>query len=277
MNELYNFSNQFYLQFESLKSFGKNKYWYIFGSALAVIAFFASIIYWVIEFYIEPSFFSPNLLLIIIIEIVMIITIDKFRNKKRQYILEQDMFKTLNIKTIDEAKLQYLKEYFRCSQSDLYNISEKISKSMESSKNLANEKSTIETFFNFIYNMDATQRVLSLFVVLCSIVLILSVNTGQNLHTVLETFDSVASDTIIKLYFTIVFITLAIGWGIVFMFKILRNICLYFSLIILARYERNIGTVNYLLRDLNNLCSFRAPIKDRVQFREKANKAFKRN
>ncbi|MEJ6077619.1 hypothetical protein MT391_03580 [Vibrio sp. 1-Bac 57] len=282
MNELYRFSNQYYLQFESLKSFEKHKYWYVFGSLFTTIAFFTSFIIWSNTIFKGQSDNVFNLYFwgIVITEIVMGIVVFELKSKNKKYILKSiSNSEKRNIKTIDEAKTIYLTRYFRCSQYEFVKISEQISKSIERSNKLSNKNSKIEVIFNFIYNIDANQRVLSLFVVLCSIILILSVNTGQNLYTVIETFSHSSFDSIRNLYFSVLFITLIVGIGSVFIFKILRNTLLYFSLVILARYERNLGTVKYLLADINNLGTFRMPInrKKLPALREKPNKAFKRN
>ena len=116
----------------------------------------------------------------------------------------------------------------------------------------SNDRSKIEKVFLFFYNKDSNPRILTLFVIVCSLITVLSVSAGQNLYTVLDGFSGSNLSSIFSVYFFILILVVVFGFGISLVFNIAQRVLIFCSLIFLGESVRNVETVKYMIRDLNN-------------------------
>ncbi|MCF6257638.1 MAG: hypothetical protein L3J98_11175 [Gammaproteobacteria bacterium] len=120
-----------------------------------------------------------------------------------------------------------------------------------------NEKTNIEKIFNFIYEDNAKPRIITLFVMLFSIITILSIAGGQNINTVISSYSSIEYIEIITLYGIILFVCIASGVGASSIYKESKKIFILLSLEYCNESDKNPETIKYIIRDLNNYHEFK--------------------
>lgn len=258
MEELFRVTNEYYSRLESFKAHGAFKNLYFLGVLISAIMFITFSVFLLQEIIVQKiqniySLWFLWFLLAIGSEFLMLFMMNKLRDKKEQNFIKTIETQTgIHCKTLEEAKVELLKNYFSCEQIEFSDLAEKIIKMLNIACQFSNDKSQIEKFFSFIYNSEANSRILTLFVLMCSIIIVLTVNTGQNLYTVMDSFSGSNWGSINFLYLFFIFLVVVLGFGISQVFSFAQKVLIFVSLIFLGKTTRNVETVKYMIRDLNN-------------------------
>jgi len=262
MEEIYRVANKYYKNLESLSAYGGiiNKYF---------LTVFISLLTFIIGSYLyigetfpsnsegERSIVNYWFILTILGELALLFSLSKLKDRKEKNILN---ISSRKLKTacsdISEAKINLLKSYFSCEQSEFAEVAKSINSMLEIASQSSNNKSIFEILFSFIYNKESNSRILTLFILFCSIVVILSVNTGANLYTVIDFFAASKFGELVSIYFASLIIFLILGFGVVQVFIVAKRALIFISLLFPVLNTRNIEIVQYLVKDLNNFHLF---------------------
>jgi len=262
MEELYCVANKYYKNLESLSAYGGVMNKYFLAALISLLSFIIGFYLYIGSALSSNSAGEKNILnywfiLTIFGELALLFAMNKIKDRKEKNILSISS-ESLKISCgdISEAKVNLLKSYFSCEQSEFAGMAKNINSMLEIASQSSNNKSVFETIFSFVYNKDSNPRILTLFILICSMVIILSVNTGVNLYSVIDIFSENNASDLISIYFASLIIILILGFGVVQVFLITKKILIFISLLFLGQNTKNIEIVRYLVKDLNNFHAF---------------------
>ncbi len=260
MEELYRVANDYYMKLESFKTHGTFKNKYFWFSLFFALIFIISFGFYFLDFLLYKKqvtakwsvIFNWYLFLTVVSEFFMISMMNKYRGNKEQNVIKHISNQMRpNCTSLEEAKVELLKSYFSCKQQEFSDYAEKINSMLGMAYQFSDDKSQIEQIFSFIYNKEANSRLVTLFVITCSIITVLSVSAGGNLYTVIDSFSGVNIDTFIKLFSVVLLLMLIIGFGFVQFVYFIKKIFVFLALQLPGESTKNIEAVKYLIRDLN--------------------------
>lgn len=260
MEELYELANEYYTKvksFRGLQLYKKFTFWTFLITAFLFILYIICFLHAVLSRNID-SVFNRLSLIAFLSEFAMVLSwmnIQEWQKKRLVENLSNELKNTFE--SIKPAKVFLLENYFDCSMTSFSDAAKRIEKMLTLAIVYSNENSFVERFFSFIYNRDANSRILTLFVILCSLITALSISAGQNIHSLFEFYSNASWVVILTLYFQSVFIALALGYGVIELFKILKDIATFTKLHITSQRSKHIETVRFLISDLNNLHAFK--------------------
>ncbi len=254
MDELYKIANNYFKNLETFKAYGGFKNFYFFTTSFLLLAFLFSFYYFLKVTPIYGSFLNKWFIFVLFLEVLLFISWCELTDRKDKNIkkIVANKFKYFQLNTVDDAKIELLKNYFSCEQKEFSYLVEYISNMLNIENKYSIKHSEIEKFFSFIYNKDANSRVLSLFIFICSLITVLAINTGENLETVIDTFSKYKPATLLHIFLFCIIVFIAfIYYPITAIFSFLKKAFIFINLFFLKDTHRNIEVVKYLIRDLN--------------------------
>ena len=187
----------------------------------------------------QPSIFTTPFLFVGLSEIGILLIVNKLKVTKNNLLIKnQEQNKGQSITSVDEAKVFLLQNYFECSQDNFSTMAEEINRMVNIGDTYSNVTSNIEKLFSFIYNKDSHTRVLTLFVLLCSMITILLVNSGQSFDNLIAVFYEFNATSLIWGYFIILVLVIVLGVGIVQVYKVLEKLLEFITLFVTIQHNK---------------------------------------
>ncbi len=252
MEELFKIANRYYKNQESFSAYGGFRnisLWctIIFGALFAYFSF-----EYVIYSTVTKSKFSLPFFIMLLSEVMFLIAFTFLQRSKNKYFIKFTKNETNEIyEKMDDAKIANLKKYFDCEQTEFADVAVKINSMLQTYIKLSKHRSKIEILFNLIYSEDSKPRMLALFILICSIVTILSTASGQNSNYLLDNLLKSNSNELFTLYIFLLISLVLILLGLSYIFKITQKIIIFIGLFFLKDDRANIETLKYLISDLN--------------------------
>lgn len=255
MEELYRLANEYYTKLESFKDKEIISSKYLWLALLFFIPFLCTFY----EF-LNLTLFGENRTIFnvwfgaaLLFEIIMLLLWTRLvdlRDSKNIRKLTLEL--RYPIKNIEEAKVALLRNYFACNENDFSKVAKNLSDMLDVSSFYSNKKSFIERVFCFIYNQEANNRVLALFILICSLTTILSISNGQDITSVFSFYSNASAEEIFKLFSILLGTVFVVAFALIQVFTALKYLMITISLNLLFKNSKNLEAVKYLIRDLNN-------------------------
>ncbi|NOX92865.1 MAG: hypothetical protein GXP18_10580 [Gammaproteobacteria bacterium] len=267
MEELYRIANNYYMRLESFQAYGSFRNIYLYMVVIFTFIFIGTLMLFLydISFSGEPSLWNKWFAFLLISEFFLILSVDKCKKIKNDKI-NSSISKEFgeNFASLDDAKVRLLKNYFLCDRTDFLAMSEIIHKMIKRAYEFSDDKTRVEKVFDFIYEENAKPRILTLFVLLCSIIVVLSVGAGGNLNMLISSYSDVGWGEIFWAYFIILICLFVIGFGISSAFTAIRKALVFLSLSRLDESTKNLETVKYLVKELNHYHVFKKSQNNKI-------------
>ncbi len=260
MEELYRIANNYYMRLESFQAYGSFRNIYLYIIVIFTFIFIGTLILFLHDISLEgkPSLWNKWFVSALISELFLVFFIEKLK-KIKNFRIKESISKEFgeNFKSLDDAKVRLLKNYFLCDRADFSAMSEIIHGMIKRAHGFSGDKTNIEKVFNFIYEDNAKPRILTLFVLLCSIIVVLLVGAGGNFNMLISGYLSVDGGEIFLVYIIILVYVFTIGFGISLAYMVIRKTLVFLSLFFLKKSTKNIETARYLVKELNHYHVFK--------------------
>lgn len=249
MNQIYYIANKYYFAFESWKSIFFWSNWRLYTWLTSGLAF----VYFAIHAFNYRLQYTTNQLLAMmpmaIFEIAFFYSSMKLREHRKRLILKSINAQTRNHYTnIDQAKKDALQKLLKTNK---YEFVEKIKEIKElQSTEIGRSKPnlfTAEQIYQYIYNPEAKNRILTLLIVLATITLSLTANISERSDQV---FDLLTHKGIEWLYLIFLFYFTTIALFISATFQSIPTIFAPLVIRTDGLKAKSKYTINYLIRDM---------------------------
>jgi len=267
MEELYRIANDYYTRLESFQAYGSfgNIYLYMIVFFTLIFIGTLTLIFHDISLAGKASLWNKWFVMAMISELFLVVSIvicKKTKNDKIKNSISKEFGE--DFKSLGEAKVKLLKKYFACDRTDFSAMSEMIHGMIKRAYEFSDDKTRIEKAFNFIYEENAKSRILTLFVLLCSIIVVLSVGAGENLNTLISSYSSADGREVFSAYIKILLFVCIVGFGVSSAFMAIRKALVFCSLLFPGRSTKNLGTVKYLVKELNHYHVFKKSPNNKI-------------
>lgn len=272
MNELYKIAARYYTKQESYSAYGIMKNIYFWLLLMIISLFIYSVINRPIKLIAflksEPLYLIITLLILEIFVITILALNDQYRDKRIKEGIEKELKRNFN--SLMDAKVAYLKYLLSCTQSDFRELAKDLQGMLKLSQQYHNNQHVVNKISNFIFNSEAKQRILALFILLSSIITIISVSGGANLEILISIFEQNKFEKILKGFIVIFVIVVFLMSMLIVVYKVVREMLIYFSLFFSKENSQSTIMVEYLIADLNKYHTFK-----KVEKKKAENKLFK--
>lgn len=261
MDEIYTIAARYYKRLESFSAYGgiRNIYFLFFlivtSFGIAIFAHYDGLYPWFLKHSSRSTFHG----LLVIIEFAAVSFLFKsisYRDKNVVKQVSQEF--DVNIKTFSEAKVFLLKKYLPYEQNEFAVIAKQLQEMLDASEKYFDNKHWIDKFFAFLFNEEAKNRILTLFVLMCSIITILTVNAGANLETLYESLHYTETTSLWAAFSLTLFLFLTIWLGTVVFTKAVRRTLIFISLSVAKENSKNVEMIKYLIADLIKYHTFKS-------------------
>ncbi|WP_345986624.1 hypothetical protein WCX49_05740 [Sulfurimonas sp. HSL-1656] len=259
MEEVYKISASYYKRLESFSAYGgiKNIYiWLFLVTAIVgvlILFNFRSIHLWFIH-NLSGLVFPFVLGSLEILGLGFLMESSRLRNKNVIRLLAEEFGVT--VKTFQEAKIFLLKRYLSHEQHEFGEVARVIQDMLDLSEKYFDSKHPIDKFLHFVFNEEAKTRILTLFVLMCSILTVLTVGAGANLQTLYESLHYTETKNLWAVFGLMLLMLLVLWAGIVMLIKAFRRMMVFASLSIAKEDSKNIEMIKYLIADLIKFHTF---------------------
>jgi len=253
LNEIYQIATKYFIEMESFSAYGgiKNKYFWKLGGVALIILFGSIYFFDLTSFaYNKLNIKNTNIiifissLIVVILEMYLLITFDNLQKYKDKLIT-----KKYNMNDISSVKIELLKEYFSIQQNDFLYVAKEINGMLNLNNSKFKNKHLVDKIFYFILNSDSKNRILSLFILMCSMLTIIFINFNDT-NYFLENINALTSQEIKIFFFRSLFLFSILYIVIFFSYKIIRKILIFISIFFITKKSEDIEIVKYLISDL---------------------------
>lgn len=258
MDELYRYANAYFYRLESLQAYGGVSQFRLWIFVLALLFFVTYVVCWL------PSLINGNtyqmmaaFFLLFVYEALVLMSFFALKHHRGSRLMAEVAEESGEAcDSFAEAKRFILETQLNCDSHQFLGLANEMESALELAKRGRGELSVLDNIVSLVYTPDSKQRILALFILFFSIVLILSINMIEREMLVSYVMGGVSSDGFLQVLEMSFVVFAALLFALFLMKRELRSIFSMMWMWILGRDEYSVEKVRYLINDLNLLHRF---------------------